>query len=410
MKALGIGHNFRKQKMMADTNTTTVENLIENIFPILVTFRRELHREPELSWNEFKTTEKIIQFLRHFRYERFFRPLSTGVVTDAVSSPNLPCLVLRADIDALPIQDEKEVEYRSHIAGISHACGHDIHSTVVCGVAAVLSEVRQKLPVNVRFIFQPAEEPIPSGAPRMIDKGVLEGVQHALAMHVEPSLPLGTVSVTEGWVNAQSIKLEWEIHGSGGHSARPHLATDPLRAAVQLIHQANQFASHRWNHPEYPAVLTFTQCHSGHSYNAVPKHARLTATLRITNGNLREKYLEDIESLNKEIEGSSECHVRFTAVSGAPPVINHPEVVNKLRSHWKENRVESIRFEGNFRSMGGDDFGWFTSRLPSVLLRFGIATSANTPQLHTGLFDAPEEVIRIAVYFFAEQLLNWPQK
>ena len=382
-----------------------VKNEVDNIFPQLIQFRRKLHRNPETAWKEFETTGNIIEFLQAYRYTKIIRPLQTGLVTDFIVDPEKPLIALRADIDALPLQDEKEVDYSSQNPGVCHACGHDVHTTVMCGVAAVLSKLNISPPVNVRFIFQPAEEPIPSGAPKLLEKGVLKNVKSVWGMHVEPELPLGTISLTGGWVNAQSIRIEWEIKGSGGHSARPHLTANALLTGTQLVQKVLQTINSRWNRPDSPVILSFTKFHSGETYNAIPKSTFLTATLRLTDSQFPDKIISDIESLNREIETSNGVHIIMKNIAGAPPVVNDSNIVNKFVENVENSDDLNVKIEPDFRSMGGDDFGWYANQIPSALLRFGISGKKNSPQLHTGLFDVNEDVVNIAVKFFIYQIL-----
>lgn len=385
-----------------------VKQLIEEQFGELIEFRRSLHREPEVAWKEFRTTEKIISFLTKQGIKTISRPLDTGVVAELPSRTGLPTIALRADIDALPIRDEKNVPYQSRNEGICHACGHDVHTAVMCGVAAVLNRLKTPLPVNVRFLFQPAEEPIPSGAPRFMEAGVLEGVESIWGLHVEPSLPLATVGLTDGWVNARSIRLEWKLRGSGGHSARPHLTANPISAGAALLMKASHQVTSGWNQPDQPVVLTFTRFISGDGYNVIPKEAAITATLRVTSPEAEAALLRELTSLTRQIGKEKGVEAEFTHRAGAPPVINHPEIVSRFIRNLEQSGLREFRIEHNFRSMGGDDFGWYAQALPAALVRFGIAREGKSaPALHTGTFDVPEEVIKLAVLFFVWQVLNW---
>ncbi len=383
------------------------EQLLDHLVPELIEFRRDLHQHPELGWEEFRTTGKIESFLSSFTSLQLRKPLETGLVADLGGDPAKPLVLLRADIDALPIQDEKAVSYHSRTAGVCHACGHDVHTTVVVGTAALLAQLSDALPVNVRFVFQPAEEPIPSGAPRLIEKGVLEGVQNALGLHVEPSLPVGTVSLTSGWVNAQSIRLNWRVEGSGGHSARPHLAADPLWAGTTLVEQVYQLAYRSWNRSDFPVMITFTRFRAGEAYNAIPKVAELVATLRLTDETVRERIFADLDHLQAQIEHTSGVRFQREEFVGAPPVHNDPELVRRLQQNltrWEDHRP---RVTDSMRSMGGDDFGWYARAVPSVLVRFGAASGQGAAALHTGHFDVPDALIPLAVRFFTRQFLQW---
>ena len=383
------------------------DDLLQQLLPQLIEFRRDLHRHPELGWEEFRTTGKIESFLSAFPNLQLRKPMETGLVADLPGQSERPRVLLRADIDALPLVDEKKVPYRSVTVGVCHACGHDVHTTVVLGTAAILARMAGELPVPLRFVFQPAEEPIPSGAPRMIEQGILEGVQNALGLHVEPSLPVGTVSLTPGWVNAQSIRLDWTLRGSGGHSARPHLAADPLWAGTELVQQVYQLAYRKWNRSDFPVVVTFTRFQSGEAYNAIPKSAELVATLRLTDEQVREGILADLEEIQRRIRKTTGVRFRRRTLVGAPPVHNHPGLVRRLQQRLAGWKDQSFRLTDSMRSMGGDDFGWYARAVPSVMVRFGAATARGAAALHTGNFDVPEEVIPLAVRFFVRQLLQW---
>jgi metal-dependent amidase/aminoacylase/carboxypeptidase family protein len=336
---------------------------LHEIIPQLIELRRVLHREPELAWQEFATTEKIINYLSNHEISRIRRPLKTGLVVDIRNDKISKFIGLRADIDALAIPDQKKVNYASEHAGISHACGHDVHTVVMTGVAVMLRKFISLLPLNVRIIFQPAEEPIPSGAPKMISHGVLSNLETIWAMHVEPALPLGTVCLTKGWVNRQTISLNWKITGKGGHSARPE--------------------------------------------NAIPDQAESGATLRITDMNKKEEYLKKVVQINQQIEQRFKVIINFSSIAGAPPVINDTKVINKLMATLDSWPGENIRIEQDYRSMGGDDFGWYVKKIPGALIRFGSSSKVGTPGLHTGLFDVPHEIIPAAIEFFLFQIFNW---
>ena len=281
----------------------TIRNRIDNLLPELILLRRNLHQTPELGWEEYKTTEKIWTFLKEKGIKKLVRPLKTGVVAEIVNNPKAAFIGIRADIDALPIQDEKTVEYHSQIEGVSHACGHDIHTAIVCGLAALMRYYQNRIPLNLRFIFQPAEEPIPSGAPKLIESGALDKVQTMWALHVEPALQLGSIGLAKGWVNAQSIKLEWEIQGISGHSARPHLARNPISAGIRLIEKTEKYLEQRKSDDQYPTILAFTNFKSrGEAYNAIPDKVLVGATLRLTDTSLRDNFLREIESVNQSVE------------------------------------------------------------------------------------------------------------
>jgi amidohydrolase len=377
---------------------------LHEIIPQLIELRRVLHREPELAWQEFATTEKIINYLSNHEISRIRRPLKTGLVVDIRNDKISKFIGLRADIDALAIPDQKKVNYASEHAGISHACGHDVHTVVMTGVAVMLRKFISLLPLNVRIIFQPAEEPIPSGAPKMISHGVLSNLETIWAMHVEPALPLGTVCLTKGWVNRQTISLNWKITGKGGHSARPEQAINPIQACSSLIKEIDDYFN---NISKEDTVFAFTTMESKSTFNAIPDQAESGATLRITDMNKKEEYLKKVVQINQQIEQRFKVIINFSSIAGAPPVINDTKVINKLMATLDSWHGENFRIEQDYRSMGGDDFGWYVKKIPGALIRFGTSSKVGTPGLHTGLFDVPHEIIPAAIEFFLFQIFNW---
>lgn len=372
----------------------------------LIKLRRELRQHPELSWQETQTAKRLQNFLQEQGISGFTSGAGNGFWVDIQPPVAGELLAVRGDMDALPLPDKIEAPYRSRVDGVCHACGHDFHMSIVAGLAAFCREYQEALPFGLRFIFQPAEEPIPSGAPKMIESGALNRVAAILGVHLEPELLVGEVSLTEGWVNAQSIRLDWHFLGSGGHSARPGEATQPLLAAVMLIQRLQQEIPDRWNRPGHPLVLTFTRFNSGEAYNSIPKTAELTATLRITQSDMREEILAYVRSVNSDLQKEFAVTLNYDAVAGAPPVVNNAGLVQKMRLNLPEAQ-SPFKIVKNFRSMGGDDFGWYSENIPAAMIRFGIAKPGQKAHmLHSSFFDAPEEVLGVAITFLAGQLLS----
>lgn len=402
------GGRMKKNSKSTRALVERVDRFVDEIFPELVRFRRDLHRHPEIAWEEHCTTEKIVRFLELNQYTEISRPLPTGLYADFVTGrQQLPFLAIRADIDALAIPDSKAVEYRSQQPGISHACGHDVHTAVVCGVAQVLRRFSRDVPVNVRLVFQPAEEPIPSGAPKMIEAGVLNGVRAMLGLHVETRLPLGTIGLADGWVNAQSIRLDWEIRGRGGHSARPEEAIDPIVAGIKVIRMARGIARERWYKNDPRVILQFTRFESSGAYNAIPESAFLTATLRLVDTGLRDRVLDELDRLNSEVTSQTGAGIKLVKIVGAPPVFNHPDLLDKMYQIWNSAKIPGTMVDKEYRSMGGDDFSWYGQHVPVAMVRFGTNRANDQYQAHSRLFDVPERVITIAVKFLLRQILFW---
>ncbi|NOX36725.1 MAG: amidohydrolase [Calditrichaeota bacterium] len=386
------------------SSSQTTLSVIKKLLPDLKRFREDLHQHPELSWQEFRTTEKIIEFLKKFGIEEFHRPIETGGWVDFVFQEDAPFIMLRADIDALPLQDSKTVPYRSKNPGVCHACGHDVHTTIMVGVAAAIHQLQLILPHNIRVVFQPAEEPIPAGAPKFMEHGVLNGVKYALSQHVDPRLPLGIISLTSGWVNMQSVRLDLKLKGAGGHSARPFETADLIWLASRLVDESYGIIYREFNWLEHPVVLTFTEIHAGEGYNIIPRELTLTGTLRVTSRSSKNRFLMKFRTLLQQLETENGVQAEFTRVEGAPPVLNDENLIRQLQEIARTAEPSPITFISDFRSSGGDDFGYYAQEVPSALVRFGIKTKDDQPPLHNGHFDVPFEVVELAIRFFLEAI------
>jgi len=395
-------------KSIENFDINHIQSIISELESDLIQLRKNLHREPEPAWREFKTTHKIKEFLEKEKLFQITYPLETGLVADLIYNDNKPYIGLRADIDALPIDDGKRVGYRSIIPGMCHACGHDVHTTVVCGVAVALKRLGLELPFNLRFIFQPAEEPIPSGAPKLIEKGVLDNLTMIWGLHVDPELPMGTISLTHGWVNTQSIRLDWEIEGIAGHSSRPELTKNPISPAALFISRIPSLVEQFQTKKEDIKIFAFTMIDTNNtSYNTIPPKVLLVATLRLNSENLREQIIDIIKEETMKIGKESGLKIHFSYVAGSPPVMNDPSIINRFNSTRSVDYFPKYNVVENIRSRGSDDFGWYSKILPAALIRFGTSIDQNSPKLHTSQFDVPEDLIPQAILFFVLQILYW---
>lgn len=378
---------------------------IKNLFPILKTFREDLHQHPELSWHEYRTTKKIEGLLKRYQLTNFRKPLDTGGYLDFNYKSNSPYILLRADIDALPIQDKKKRRYASKNKGICHSCGHDMHTTIILGLALLIQKSKLTFPFNLRFVFQPAEETIPNGAEKMINAGVLKKVKHAFGLHMEPRLELGTISLTPGWVNMQSVLIEIDIIGDGGHSAYPHRCNDLIWIASRIIQDSYQIIYREIDILKSPAILSFTEIQAGQGYNIIPSKLNLSGTFRTADMQAKKQFFKKLSNLANALENETGAKIEVRLSEGAPPVLNDTALTQRLQKN-AENLEEMKEVVTNSKSPGGDDFGCYSQKIPSALIRFGIARNGIASPLHTDTFDVPAEVIKIAISFFIHQLLN----
>ena len=391
-------------------NTTVTEKLsaaVDSLYPEIVAFREDLHQHPELSWAEFETTCKIEHKLRAHGIDRISKPLDTGLVVDFEFHEGAPYIMLRADIDALPIEDEKSGKhYQSQNPGVCHACGHDGHTSIVLATALALHKSGITLPHNVRFVFQPAEEPTESGAPRMIAAGVLKDVVMALGMHLEPRLPLGTIGLADGYVNMQSNRIDMTLHGSGGHSARPAETADLLWVASRIIQDSYGMIYRGIDQRDSPVILTFTEISAGQGYNIIPKTLDMTGTLRFADPQKEETFSKRFKPYLQHLAAENRCEIDFRMKTGAPAIFNDPALTSAMiqnleASFWLEVSTNTI-----FRTPGGDDFSYYLAHVPGAMMRIGVQTPETQASLHEGGFDIPAHSLKIGAAFFLHQLVH----
>ena len=342
---------------------------LENIYPELVNFRRDLHMHPELSFEEEKTPEKIAQFLTNIGIEVRTGVGGRGVVGLLKGGKPGKTVAFRADFDALPIQDEKEVEYKSQVPGVMHACGHDIHTAALLGVAKVLSEAREDIEGNIVFIHQFAEEQIPGGAKSMIEDGCLDGVDVIYGAHVVSKLPFGTVGVREGQMMASYDKFEIDIFGKGGHGAMPHLAIDPIVIGSQLITNLQQIVSRRID-PFKPAVVTVGSLNSGQVFNVIPDSARITGTVRTFDEDVRDLIEASIGQISKSTCEGAGAEVDYTYTRGYPTVVNHQVETKRVEELAKEI-IDEEKVVQLSPVMSGEDFAYYLQKVPGTFFNVG---------------------------------------
>ncbi|MGG3557906.1 M20 family metallopeptidase [Peribacillus frigoritolerans] len=366
---------------------------LQEVYPELVRFRRDLHMYPELSFREINTPKKIADLLTNLGLEVRTEVGGRGVVGILRGGKPGKTVALRADFDALPISDEKDVEYKSRIPGVMHACGHDVHTAALIGVAKVLSEVKDELEGNVVFIHQFAEEVIPGGAKSMIEDGCLDGVDVIYGAHVSSILPLGMVAVGEGYIMAAGDTFEIEVYGKGGHGATPHLTVDPIMVGSQIVLNLQQIVSRRVD-PSKTAVVSIGSFQSGQAFNVIPNTAKITGTVRTFEESVQvliEEAIGQIATSNCEGAGAT---VKFKYERGYPALWNHPEETikaNKLAKNLLgEENVIQIQ---PFTLTGMEDFAFYLQKVPGTFFYVGGANPAMNAIYphHHPKFDVDEE-------------------
>ncbi|MEE4541697.1 M20 family metallopeptidase [Streptomyces sp. V4-01] len=374
----------------------------------LVAFRRDLHRHPELGRQEFRTTEQVRARLAEAGLSPRVLPNGTGVVCDiGPDDPDRPRLALRADLDALPVPDTKTVSYRSTVEGRAHACGHDVHTTIVLGAGLVLARLAEqgRLPRPVRLVFQAAEEIMPGGALDAVKAGVLKGVGRILAVHCDPKVDAGRIGLRQGPITSAADKLKLTLDGPGGHSARPHLTTDLVMAAAKLATELPAALTRRVD-PRSGLSIVWGRIESGHAANVIPQHAELEGTVRCLDLAAWHDAPDLVHEVIDQVASIYRAKCEITYQRGVPPVVNEATSVELLREAMTE-RFGAHTVEDTEQSLGGEDFSWYLEHVPGALARLGVRPPGDTAKrdLHQGGFDVDESAIEVGVELFTAAAL-----
>lgn len=373
--------------------------LVAPLLAELVRFRRDLHENPELSHKEFRTTERIFDRLKAAGLTPV-RLNATGLYVDIGTGPL--AIGLRADIDALPIVEETGLEYQSQNSGIMHACGHDIHATVMLGVALVLAELNTEklLSGMVRIIFQPAEETMPGGALAVIEQGVLDGVPRILALHCDPRIDVGKVGTRIGAITSASDTVRIELIGRGGHTSRPHLTEDLVFALAEIAVNVPAVLSRRVDVRSAVSVV-WGQINAGSAPNAIPTHGSLSGTMRCLDNDAWYAAGELLDTVVRQTAAPYGVEVDLQHTRGVPPVINSEADTSLLEASARtELGQESVVLTP--QSMGGEDFAWMTQRVQGAMMRLGTRSpDGETYDLHRGDYIPDEQAIGCGIRVMA---------
>jgi amidohydrolase len=372
--------------------------------------RRHLHRNPELSGQEFSTTDYLSKQLTAARVPHRVAAGKCGIITDVIDSPDsgAPIVAMRADIDALPIKEENNVPYRSKRAGVMHACGHDAHSAILLGTTLALYRARP-LPVAWRSIFQPSEE-AGRGACEMVNQGALEGVDAIIGLHVDPNLPVGKVAITPGPRTAFCQDFAIEIRGRGGHGARPHLTADPIAAAAHLITLIYQ-AVPRQTDARQPVVVTIGMVNAGFASNVIPDTAALRGTIRTLNTAVAVQTRETVERLCASVAQAFGAKTSPVFERLLPGLVNDAQIATLAAGVAGQLLGSENILRNEPPSMGAEDFADYLPVVPGCMIGLGAkGPDRKITPLHTATFDIDETALLIGARLFAAILLEWPKK
>jgi hippurate hydrolase len=361
----------------------------ENFGEKLVALRRDIHSEPELGFDTEKTAEKVLAALEGLPLDVETGVAQNGIVATLEGDGDGPTVALRADMDALPIQEETGLPFASEVEGKMHACGHDGHTSMLVGAAHALSGMRDRLDGTVKFVFQPAEEG-GGGGKVMVDEGVADDVASIFALHLWPGLPFGTVATKAGPIMAAADAFEMEIRGSGGHGAMPHLAADAVVIAAQVV-TALQTVVSREVDPVQAAVLTVGEIGAGTAFNIIPEKARLGGTVRTLDPDLRESMPERIETLARGVANGMRGDAYLDYTFSYPVTTNEEGAAARALDVAGELFGQESVLELPNPSMGAEDFSYFLERVPGAFIWLGVGEDVSG--LHTPQFAFDEEIL-----------------
>ncbi|MGW8531632.1 MULTISPECIES: M20 family metallopeptidase [Nocardiopsidaceae] len=370
-------------------------------------FRRDLHMHPELAFAEHRTTGRIAERLRDVGLTPRELPQGTGLVCDIGSGPG-PLVALRADIDALPIADEKDVPYRSTVPGAAHACGHDVHTTVLLATGVFLAQQDRAgaLPGRVRLVFQPAEE-LPGGAVEVVNAGAMEGVDRIFALHCDPRLTVGRVGLRTGGITAACDQLMVRLSGPGGHTARPHLTSDLVYAMGKVVTELPAALSRRID-PRAGFSLVWGRISAGSAPNVIPDDAVAEGTVRCLDDEAWHSAPDIIKGLVESVASAYGAEAEVTYGRGVPPTINEATSVDIMREAVGL-ALGPDAAASTPQSLGGEDFAWYLENVPGALARLGTHSpdwDGPMLDLHRGTFDVDERAIGVGTRFMVTTALT----
>lgn len=381
-----------------------------------IAFRRHLHMNPELSQEEHQTTSTIATRLGVAGLPVRTLPSGRGLTCDVAAGHAGPLVALRADIDALPLPDHKDVPYASRVPGVCHACGHDVHTTVVLGAGIALEALRRagesdaRLPRlgPVRLVFQPSEEKAPGGARDIIDAGGLDDVAVIVGLHCDPTLTVGQVGVRVGAVTSAADQVEVVLRGPGGHTARPQLTVDLLEAAGHVLVDLPARVSEALPSAEGHARLVFGIVSGGQAANVIPTEVRMVGTFRTHHRDVWDAARQVIVSALEDILAGYRLEIEIDHRRGAPPVVNDAAVTDMVARAAAAALGEAAVVEAE-PSQGGEDFSFYLDHVPGTYCRLGVSGPGVTgpvPALHTSRFDVDEQAISVGIRLLVHAVLE----
>ncbi|WP_223394360.1 amidohydrolase [Nocardioides rotundus] len=384
---------------LPDDTSRVIDGVVEKYGDELVDLRRDLHAHPELSFAEERTTDLVESWVREAGF-RVSRPTRTGLVAEIGEGER--AVGLRADLDALPVEDTTEDPWASTVGGVAHACGHDVHTAGLVGAALAIAEVagRGDLRGRARLIFQPAEEVMPGGALELLEHGVLGDLDAVFGLHCDPSIDVGTIGLREGPLTGAADKVEVRLHGSGGHTSRPHLTQDLTYALAKLVTELPSILSRRLD-PRAGVSVVWGMVQAGAAPNVVPATGRAAATIRMLDSVAWADAERLVRELIPQIVAPYQVRAEILYHRGVPPVVNDHRATAVL-GRAVESVVGEVGHVPTSQSLGGEDFGWFLDHVPGAMARLGTRTPGGpTYDLHQGNLRVDDQAVLIGARVLA---------
>jgi len=372
-----------------------INQLSEKYFDQVVNIRRHLHENPELSFQEYKTSKYIVSLLESWNIKYKSGIANTGIecIIEG-SNPQKRIIALRADIDALPIEEQNDIPYKSKNKGVMHACGHDVHTSSLLGTILILNELKEDFEGTVKFIFQPAEELLPGGAKQMIEEGILENPkpEFILGQHVYPDLEYGKLGFRKGIYMASADELFLTIKGKGGHAALPHQINNTVLAASQIIVALQQIPN-ELAPKDIPTVLAIGKVIANGATNVIPNEVYLEGTFRTMNEKWRKEAHQKIIEISNSVAQKQGTTVDINIKNGYPVLENNEETTEKAIQYTKEFVGEENVIDLDVR-MTAEDFAYFSQKIPATFYRLGTADNKINHPLHSPNFNINEKALK----------------
>lgn len=380
--------------------TISLDSLVEQTKEEVIKWRRHFHQYPELSFHEEKTAQYVYDTLQSFGNLEISRPTKTSVMARLIGSQPGKVLAIRADMDALPIEEENTFEFASTNPGVMHACGHDGHTAMLLGTAKILTSLKDKIKGEVRFLFQHAEELYPGGAEEMVQAGVMDGVDMIIGAHLWAPMKLGTVGVAYGPMMAAPDTFYITVEGKGGHAALPHDTIDSIAIASQVVTNLQHIVS-RNTDPLDNLVVSVTKFIGGTTHNVIPGSVEICGTVRSFDANLRKSVPELMERIIKGITNAHGAQYKFNYEFGYRPVINDEHITKAIEETilevFDEKTLDLMK-----PNMGGEDFSAFQQKAPGTFFYVGAGNKEKdiTYPHHHARFTIDEDALEIGVKLF----------